>query len=160
PGLGGSVYKLDGQEGKVLNRVDPFSSGGGCGGSPELDVNAYVSSPLVADSAGAIYYHVIRLQAVGSSIDALGYLVKVSTSDQAPAVPVASLALGAPASNARCTGVFGDAVPRPLPPPPDETGTPARPPSGPCFSQRPPVNVAPAIGSDGSVYTVSRAHRN
>src|SRR5206468_12029728 len=31
-------------------------------------------------------------------------------------------------------------------------------PTGPCGTQRPGINVAPAIAPDGTIYTVSRAH--
>jgi outer membrane protein assembly factor BamB len=42
-----------------------------------------------------------------------------------------------------------------LPWPPSPTATP---PQGACGSQRPGINVAPAIAPDGTIYTVSRAH--
>ena len=43
----------------------------------------------------------------------------------------------------------------PWPPSPD-----AVPPTAPCGSQRPGINVVPAIAPDGTIYTVSRAHDN
>src|SRR5439155_25124381 len=43
----------------------------------------------------------------------------------------------------------------PLPPSPN-----ALPPTVTCGSQRPGLNVAPAIAPDGTIYTISRAHFN
>jgi hypothetical protein len=50
--------------------------------------------------------------------------------------------------------------PLPWPPPPRADGSPILPPLLPCGSQRPGVNVAPAVGADGTIFTVSRAHFN
>lgn len=43
-------------------------------------------------------------------------------------------------------------------PPPDANGQIPPPPSVPCLSQRPPINLSPALSEDGkTVFTVSRA---
>src|SRR5205085_236723 len=44
-----------------------------------------------------------------------------------------------------------------LPWPPSPNATP---PTAPCGSQRPGINVAPAVAPDGTIYTISRAHFN
>ena len=84
--------------------------------------------------------------------------MKVTPADAASIATYASLVPGAPAAGAvNCAGTFFDLVPpRPaFPWPPYSTAVP---PTEPCGSQRPGVNVAPAIAADGTIYTVSRAH--
>jgi len=39
-------------------------------------------------------------------------------------------------------------------------GSPVAPPSSPCGPQRPGINTTPAVGSDGTIFVVSRAHGN
>src|SRR5207247_11278919 len=43
-------------------------------------------------------------------------------------------------------------------PPPDVNGQPVKPAIIKCGSQRPGLNVAPAVGADGTIFTVSRSH--
>ena len=64
---------------------------------------------------------------------------------------VATLVPGAPGANDACETTFGDAEP-PWPP----AGTPV--PTAPCGTQRVGLNAAPAVGPDGTVYIVTRAH--
>jgi len=61
---------------------------------------------------------------------------------------------GAPSAEGRCTVGFAQSQ-LPWPPSPNAIA-----PSGPCGSQRPGLNVAPAVAPDGTVYAVSRAHFN
>jgi len=84
------------------------------------------------------------------------WLVKVTPSDTAASATYASLIPGAPLGTATtCPGTFDPAVDQ-LPWPPSANAVPL---TQPCGSQRPGVNVAPAIANDDStIYTVSRAH--
>jgi len=157
PGAGGTVYKVDKNSGKAAKQIDPFS------GMTIDKTHTYVSGPLTADGSGNVYYNVLALANpavsdpwVGS--DALGaWLVKVSSADAASVATYASLVPNAPpAGGAYCAGTFFNVVPRPpFPWPPTPTSVP---PAQACGSQRPGVNIAPAIAVDGTIYTVSRAH--
>ncbi|HLJ51063.1 MAG TPA: hypothetical protein VKU01_33880 [Bryobacteraceae bacterium] len=149
PGAAGSVYKLNRGDGSVAQHVQPFSGSGGAAN------NVFVAGPLVADSAGNIYYNAIGLNLNGSpwSTDVAGaWLVKVTPNDHSTMATFTALTAGAPGAGSGCLGTFSSSQ-LPWPPSPD-----AVPPSGPCGSQRPGINIAPAIGQDGTIYTISRAH--
>jgi hypothetical protein len=157
PGVGGTVFKVDKDTGKSVKQIDPFAA-------QAIDKpHTYVSGPLTADASGNVYYNVLALADPSVSdpwfsADAVGaWVVKVGTSDVASIAAYASLVPGAPpAGGANCPGTFFNVSPRPpFPWPPTPTDVP---PSVPCGSQRPGVNVAPAIAPDGTIYTVSRAH--
>src|SRR5262249_39705306 len=79
------------------------------------------------------------------------WLVKVSPSNHVTLAEFETIVTGAPAAGDPCFGQFSQA-PLPWPPSPD-----AVPPTAPCRRQRPPLNVTPAIGPDGTVVTVSVA---
>jgi hypothetical protein len=127
--------------------------------------NTFVSSPLSTDSTGNIYYNVIELNTNGDPWGvndvANSWLVKIAPDDSSITATYASLVPGAPAGNSTtCPGTFfsdPDNPPFPWPPSPSAVA-PAFP--GPCGSQRPGVNIAPAIAANGMIYTASRAHRD
>jgi outer membrane protein assembly factor BamB len=157
PGAGGTVYKVDKNTGQPAQQIDPFAA-------QAIDkVHTYVSGPLTADTSGNIYYNVLALADPSVSdpwfvADASGaWLVRVATSDAASFATYASLVPNAPpAGGSNCPGTFFDVSPRPpFPWPPSPTDVP---PTLLCGSQRPAVNVAPAVAPDGTIYTVSRAH--
>ena len=111
-------------------------------------------------AGGNLYYNVLQLSDPGvvnpwSVSDVLGaWLVRIRPDDSATLTPWANLFPSGTALPTMCEGTFslpGD--PLPWPPTPS-----SHPPQTPCGTQRPPLNVAPAIGSDGTIYTVSRAH--
>lgn len=160
PGAGGSVWKVEKVGGTSSAHIMPPLSG--------LNTNtatAFVSGPLTADSTGNIFYNVIALANQGSPWDvedvAGAWLVKVAPNDTATTVSYATLIPGAPLGAAvTCPGRFRP-NPDPLPwPPASVIGTNQGPPPTVCGSQRPGVNIAPAVAADGTVYTVSRAHFN
>lgn len=158
PGAGGTVNKVNKDSGMSTKKIDPFSS-------MAIDqAHTYVSGPLTADANGNIYYNVITLADPATSdpwfgADVAGaWLVKVTSADVASVATYASLVPNAPAGNAvNCPGTFFNlAAPRPpFPWPPSPTAVP---PTVACGSQRPGVNVGPAVAPDGTIYTVSRAH--
>jgi hypothetical protein len=144
PGGGGTIYQLDQTTGAVLQQINPF-------GSSE-DPTKFVSGGLTADNQGNIYYNVMQLVVAWpwDSNVVNAWLVKVTPAGNATTVTYTSLLPDAPTV---CLGVFS---PSQLPWPPSANAVP---PNIKCGSQRPGLNVAPAISLDGStVYTVSRGH--
>jgi hypothetical protein len=157
PGAGGTVWKVSKTDGSVTSHINPF------GGTSVVATNTYVSSPLVADANGNVYYNVVQLAdpSLGDpwvSNDIVGaWLVKVTPGDAASTVTYATLVPNAPMSSSQCPGTFAlladNGASLPWPP-----STSAVPPTLPCGSQRPGINLAPAVGTDGTIYTASRAH--
>ena len=150
PGFGGSVFQLDRNTG-TGPQINPFGN--------TLDPNTFTVGPLSADGAGNIYYNVMQLD--GSAKDPWvvdvpqSWLVKVTAAGVATAVPWASLVPGTPAATDQCAWRYADAqLPWPVL---DANGKPAPTPTVTCGSQRPPVNTAPAIAPDGTIYDISRA---
>ena len=157
PGAAGTLYKVDKNSGMSTKKIDPF---------PTMTIDrahTYVSGPLTADANGSVYYNVLALADPATAdpwfgSDALGaWLVKVSNADATSIATYSSLVPNAPpAGAANCAGTFFNLASQPpFPWPPSPTAVP--PPQA-CGSQRPGVNVAPAIAADGTIYTVSRAH--
>lgn len=150
PGLGGTIWKLDRGTGAVLAHINPFSS---------VDPNTFTVGPLSADTSGNVYYNVMQLD--GTAKDPWladvpnSWLVKVRTNDVPTAVAWSTLVPGAPAATDRCTFRYSTtSLPWPVL---NADGTLAPVPTVACGSQRPPVNTAPAIGADGTIYDISRA---
>jgi hypothetical protein len=163
PGAGGSIWKVDKNTGKSVSQINPFPLA-----SPAALVNTFVSGPLTTDATasanGSIYYNVIWLGDpsmgdpwVGQDVQG-AWLVKVTSADAATSASFASLVPGAPAgSSSTCPGTFFNVSPQPAFPWPPSPNAIA-PMTQPCGSQRPGVNVSPAIAANGTIYTVSRAH--
>ena len=159
PGAAGQVFKVNKSTGAAVSHINPFNGVVGVNAG-----NTFVSSPLTADANGNIYYNVIELNITGNPWDANdvvnAWLVKVAANDTPTIATFSSLVPGAPAGTSMtCPGTFFFNNPQPaFPWPPSTSATPA-PFPGPCGSQRPGLNVAPAVSADGlTVYTASRAH--
>jgi hypothetical protein len=146
PAAGGSILKVDKTTGAVVRRLDPFAA----------DSNTYVAGGLAADSSANIFYNAITLAPSEPwSTDVLGaWLVRISADDSVASVAFAQLTPNAPVSGDLCETEFPGTD---LPWPPS-AGAVA--PTRPCGSQRAGINVTPAIATDGTIYTVSRAHLN
>jgi hypothetical protein len=148
PGAGGSVFKLNKTNGRLVARISPFG--------PALDPNIFLSGPITADTKGNVYYNVLQLDAAKPwDVDVVNsWLVKVMPNNTFLTATFASLTPGAPGGKDQCPGVFnaGD-----LPYPPSPNAVPPPPPVI-CGSQRPGLNSAPAVAPDGTIYTVSVAH--
>jgi outer membrane protein assembly factor BamB len=149
--VGGSLY-VPGQGGTVI-RLDAVT--GATFGSA-VDATIFVAGPLAADATGNVYYNAIQLDPTDpwgrDARDA--WLVRISPDDRARTVRFAALTAGAPGPGDPCLTTFPTSS-LPWPPSPD-----AVPPAAPCGSQRPGINVAPAVAPDGTIYTLSRAHFN
>lgn len=156
PGAAGTVWKVDKNQGTSTSAINPFSGVTGVSAA-----NTFVSSPLTADASGNIYYNVIQFNvsenAWGNDV-AGAWLVKITPSDTASMVSYATLIPNAPAGTVTtCAGTFlnlGDGGAS-LPWPPSSGGTA---PTQLCGSQRPGLNIAPAVAPDGTIYTASVAH--
>jgi outer membrane protein assembly factor BamB len=154
PGAGGTVFKVDKRNGRKVERINPFGQ--------TVDILTFVSGGITIDRDGDIYYNVVKL-VPGDPIftDAQSWLIKVSRHGQIRMVDYATLIPDAPAADDLCFASFDWAVPTPelpWPPPPQPDGSPTLPPQFPCLSQRAAVNITPAIGRDGTIFTVTRAH--
>lgn len=141
PGLGGTVFAVDAQDGHLVARVNPFGT--------TVDPATYVAGPLVADARGNVFYNALRLDASENAVGS--WLVRVAPDGSSRIASFADLVPDAPTT---CVGAFGNST---LPWPPAPGVLPA---SRPCGLQRPGLNVAPAIAPDGTVYTISRADFN
>jgi hypothetical protein len=159
PGAGGTIWKVDKDTGMSVSQINPFAAGA------VVPANTFVSGPLTTDATpttnGSIYYNVISFANLTDPwrTDVQGaWLVKVTSADAATTASFASLVPTAPAgSGFNCPGTFFDASPQPaFPWPPSPTSV--APMTHACGSQRPGINVSPAIDANGTIYTVSRAH--
>ncbi len=150
PAANGDVLKVDRRSGAVVKRIAPLADVAG---------HSFVAGGLAVDATGNLFYTALTLQDDFRD-DPEGWLVKVSPADVATRVRFAELVPDAPAADSLCSGVFSapDFL-RPYPPAPD-AGIQAQPPQVRCQTQRPALNAVPAIGDDGTVFVVSRAHRN
>ena len=150
PGAGGSVWKVRRDNGQAVS-LNPFGT---------VDPLTFVAGPLTIDNSGSVYYNVVKSDPANPSggpptfTDVPGaWLVKISDPASArPLYQMVSYKTLIPDAPRQCAGVFAGSNST-LPPSAD-----AVPPSMPCGSQRPGINVAPAVGPDGTIYSVSRAH--
>ena len=148
PGLGGSVFKLDKDSGANLGRISPFGA--------TLDPNTFVAGPISADSHGNIYYNAIKF--TDQTINVYpglvnSWLVKISSNGTVSMVSYPTLLASVnPPGDSTCERAFSVAT---LPWPPSPGSAPR---TGLCGAQRPGLNIAPAIASDGTIYTASRGH--
>jgi len=156
PGAGGTIWKVNLQTGTAESQIKPFA------GTAVDAANTFVASPLTASDKGDIYYNVLELNSFGNpwqQSDIVGaWLVRIRPDDSSSYVSYATLTPGAPpASSTNCPGTFlllnDNGASLPWPP-----STPPTPPTERCGAQRPPVNLAPAVAPDGTVFTASMAH--
>ncbi len=156
PGKGGTIWKINKSTGTAVKRINPFGT--------TVDPNTYTASPLSADAAGNIYYNVVRISTAPTvsfyTSDAVdSWMVKVAPDDTVSKVSYSTLFAQAvikgeavPRSNDRCNVSFSSAQ-LPWPPQPN-----ANPQTIACGTQRAALNIAPAIATDGTIYSITRAH--
>jgi len=143
PAAGGSVLKVSKATGEAV-RINPFA---------DLSARRSVAGGLAAAADGAIVYDVIELGAGGASEDVAGaWLVRVTAGGAISKAAFASLVSSEPDPADPCETSFSEDE-LPWPPAPSAAA-----PTVPCGSQRPGLNVVPAVAADGTIYTVSRAH--
>ncbi len=141
PGAGGTVYRVDRSSMLQLAQVNPFGS--------TVDPNTFVSGPITVGPDGAVFYNVV--QVAPDLSDVTGTMVRIEPDGvTVHAVDYPALMVGAPLPTDNCLGnYFEDNTPAPWPPADDHTVT------IPCGSFRPGINIAPAVGADGTVVTVA-----
>src|SRR5215831_10591423 len=145
PGFGGSVFKLDRGDGSVVSRISPFGT---------TDANTFVAGPLSTDDNGNVYYNAIKF--TDQTINVYpglfnAWLVKIAPDDSVSMVSYADL-LAPVNPPAVCERAFSVTT---LPWPPSPSSSPR---TAACGAQRPGLNIAPAIGPDGTIYTASKGH--
>jgi outer membrane protein assembly factor BamB len=152
PGAGGTVFQLAKSSGRVVARINPFGH--------TVDPSAFVGGGLTLDTHGTLFYNVLRRELTpDGEQDAHGWLVRVKRDRTTSMVDYRTLIPGAPRPTDLCYGSFlQTATERPYPPPPQPDGSPTLPRQEQCLSQRAGLNVAPAVGPDGTIVTVTRAH--
>jgi outer membrane protein assembly factor BamB len=144
PAGGGTILLFDLATGAPKGRVNPFGS--------TLNARIYTVGPLATDGENVIY-NTIELKAANpwqqDIVDA--WLVKVAPNGRVRKVSFRVLTPDL-APGESCLGAFDI---RDLPWPPSAHAVP---PSSLCGSPRPPLNMAPAIARDGTIYVGSVAH--
>jgi hypothetical protein len=153
PGAAGVLWKVNKATGAAVSHINPFNNVSGVSAA-----NTFVSGPLTAGADGNVYYNVLELNVKGNPWNqndvANAWLVKVAPDDTTSVVTYATLVPNAPpGGSSTCPGTFTALFSPPLPP-----SVNAVPPTQLCGSQRPGVNITPAVASDGTVYTASVAH--
>jgi len=156
PGAGGAIWKVDKNSGQAVAHINPFHGG------TNNPAATFVASPLTPDANGNIYYNAVELNLSTNPWNindvAGSWLVKVRADDSSATVTYATLVPNAPpGTSTNCEGTFynlnDNGASLPWPPSPN-----AIPSTQLCGSQRAPLNLAPAVAPDGTVYTVSMAH--
>lgn len=145
PGAGGTVYKLSKGNGSVSAQYNPFGS--------TIDHNIFETGPITADSAGNIYYNVLKLNPGnpwGNNVSN-AWLVKISASGTVSSAQFKDIMTGELGPNDPCEVGFPTAPP--WPPTPTSVAPTIK-----CGGVRPGINVAPAVGPDGTIYTIARNH--
>jgi outer membrane protein assembly factor BamB len=153
PGAGGTVFQVDKEDGTTQRRINPFGT--------TIDPSTYITGGLTVDGSGNLYYNVVHIESTAPGGDAHSWLVKVPRHGGIQMVDYRTLIPSAPKPTDLCYGTFNDMSPRPAkpwPPAPQPDGSPTLPPQIPCLSQQAGANVAPAVGTDGTIFTVTRAH--
>jgi hypothetical protein len=146
PGAGGSVWQVLKFFGLPIQRINPF---------PTVDPNTYVSGGITVDRFGFVYWNVVRQDQTTFLNN--GYIVRATPWGRTKLVAFDGLIPGAPAAFDPCFYQFDFADPRPPRPWPPPGMLP---PQFICGAQRPGINVTPAIGPDGTVFTATTADFN
>ncbi|HYC89283.1 MAG TPA: hypothetical protein VEO54_08740 [Thermoanaerobaculia bacterium] len=145
PAGGGEVLEVNRDTGAVARRLGAFAG--------NVYDRTFVVSPITIDDAGNLYYNTLQLNLNDPWRTAHqgAFLVKITPAGVASRVEYSTLVTDLPQF---CANEFSG-VPQPWPPSPD-----AQAPTIACGAPRSGINVAPAVGPDGTIYTVSRAHFN
>ena len=145
PGAGGTVFKVNKSNGSLVARFNPFDS--------EVVSNMFLTGPITADSSGNIYYNTLKLNKNNPwAADVINaWLVKITSSGSVSSAQFKNIMSGELGPNDDCE--VGFATPPPWPPTPTAVAPTIK-----CGDVRPGINVAPAVGPDGTIYTIARNH--
>lgn len=143
PGGNGSVYKLNKSNGAVVAHFEPLGT----------DSNIFLTGPITADSAGTVYYNALKLNLSDPwGKDVIGsWLVKITSGGTMSSAQFKDIMTGEMGPNDDCE--VGFSTPPPWPPTPTSVAPTIK-----CNTVRPGINVAPAVGADGTIYTIARNH--
>ncbi|HET9158652.1 MAG TPA: hypothetical protein VFN91_18400 [Myxococcaceae bacterium] len=141
PGAGGTVFQVLKSNGKPIQRINPFGS---------VDPNTYVSGGITVDRHGVLYWNVVRIDPF--TFAETGYLVRATPWGRTKVVAYDGLFPDAPRPGDLCSYAFTFQFPRPPRPWPPPGATP---PQLPCGGQRAGINVTPAVGPDGTVFSAT-----
>jgi hypothetical protein len=113
----------------------------------------FLTGPITADSAGNIYYNTLKLNKKNPwGTDVINaFLVKITSSGTITSGSFKTIMTGEMKPNDDCEVGFGS--PPPWPPSPTAVAPTIK-----CGDVRPGINVAPAVGPDGTIYTIARNH--
>jgi hypothetical protein len=141
PGAGGTVYQVDRTTMLKRAQLNPFGS--------TLDANTFVAGPITVAPDGSVLYNVVHVAPDLSDVS--GVLVRIETDGvTVHTADYAALMLNPPAPDGDCLGAYyQDQTPPPWPPADDHRV------SVPCGSLRPGINIAPAVGTDGTLFTIA-----
>jgi hypothetical protein len=145
PGAGGTVYRVDRTSMLQLSQVNPFAT---------VDPDTFVSGPITVGLDGAVFYNVVHVVpglVAGQIADVSGVLVRIEPDGvTVHAADYSALMANPPSPTGMCLGgYYNDNTPPPWPPPDHHRVSVT------CGSLRPGVNIAPAVGADGTVFTVA-----
>jgi len=145
PGAGGTVFKVRKSDGSLVARYNPFDN--------QIVSNMFLTGPITADSAGDIYYNTLKLKNSNPWGDDVinAFLVKITASGTISSAQFKDIMIGEMGANDPCE--VGFSTPPPWPPTPTAVA-----PTRNCGAVRPGINVAPAVGPDGTIYTIARNH--
>jgi hypothetical protein len=135
------VFQVLKQTGQVLQRIKPF---------PTIDPNIFVIGGITIDRFGVAYWNAVRTDPV--TRQHTGFIIAAVPWGATKVVAYDGLIPDAPAATDLCFSDFSSSgTALPWPPPgqvPDQVV---------CGPQRPGLQVTPAIGADGTVFTATRA---
>ncbi|HEX3766316.1 MAG TPA: hypothetical protein VHW23_46810 [Kofleriaceae bacterium] len=152
PGAGGALWELDRGSGHVVRHVQPLGAA--------TDPDTYVAGGLAVGADGTIYYNALKLDHDQPFVrPSQAWLVAVAPDGTARTADYTALVPGAPAAGDPCFGTYDPMTALPWPPA-NSDGSLVAPPAAPCGPQRPGINTTPAVGADGTIFVVSRAHAN
>jgi hypothetical protein len=150
PGANGSIIKLNTTTGAVIARISPFGT----------DPDTYEAGPITVDGSGNLFYNAVR--EIGLSVDheffnkdvTDSWLVKVTSSGAFSTASYKTILddIAQPGTSNACLGTFSTSQ---LPWPPSPS---ANPPHVNCGTARVALNIAPALATDGTIYSVARQH--
>lgn len=156
PGFAGTIERIDAGSGKTAAVINPL-----VGTVFSGDPNTFVMSGLTTDRAGNVYYTAAALNRNFGQPARGSWLVRVAPDNSTTLVPwsqIATAAIGVPQPTDQCEYSYdqaGRGDERPFPPTPNEPTFTSR-----CGGQRPPVNAAPAVSSDGRTVVVVSSDNN
>jgi hypothetical protein len=141
PGAGGTVYQVDRTTMLKRAQVNPFGS--------TVDPNTFVAGPITVAPDGTVLYNVVHVQEDLSDVS--GVLVRIEPDGvTVHAAEYAALMQNPPAPDGGCLGAYYQDNTQPPWPPADEHRV-----STVCGSLRPGINIAPAVGADGTIFTIA-----